>query len=350
MFVPVMPIVPNTTIVNKTILYSDTVLNIKEKGINIQVSSIDNVEENELTKCLKTIFENNKEVMFHTVQYSKNDNRVYFYTDKEINTSVWEESNTRTYKQFKSTEILEEIKNILKQEVNKDEDVISLYQVSCLMKEMKRRYESLKDNYNYSLENGKHIIIYDFDYKNNELKIGINSLNEIYEIRFSKQDGDLFITKSEYYNNQKVLNSLGQKLSILYDEFMEFKDFEVENSYGVKTVNSIFYANVCSLEVSIFNSEEYKFLKPIFNNGFEITSYSYSPNYGYECNSVNTLNVIKSNEDELFKRIFVKIEDMPKWCQSTLYEMRKEELNKKEEKQKCKSLKERFKNFMSRNF
>lgn len=124
---------------------------------------------------------------------------------------------------------------------------------------MKRKYKNLKENSNYSLENGKHIIIYDFDYKNNELKIGIYSLGDIDEIRFSKQDGDLFITKSEYYNDQKILNFLGQKLSILYDKFMEFKDFEIENSYGVKTVNSMFYANVCSLEVSIFNSEKYKF-------------------------------------------------------------------------------------------
>lgn len=125
MFVPVIPIIPNTTVVNKTILYSDTVLNIKENGTNIQVSSIDNVKESELTNCLKTIFENNKEIVFHTIQYSKNNNMVYFYTNKKINTKVWEEFKTRTYKQLNSTEILNEIKKILEQETNKDENVIS---------------------------------------------------------------------------------------------------------------------------------------------------------------------------------------------------------------------------------
>ena len=51
MFVPVVPVVPKTTIVNKTIVYSDTVLNIKEKGVNIHISSIDNVKESELESC-----------------------------------------------------------------------------------------------------------------------------------------------------------------------------------------------------------------------------------------------------------------------------------------------------------
>jgi hypothetical protein len=65
---------------------------------------------------------------------------------------------------------------------------------------------------------------------------------------------------------------------------MKFKEFKNENSYGVKTVNSIFYSNVDSLEVSFFYSTLSQGFKPIFNSGFEITSYSYSSNYSYECN------------------------------------------------------------------
>ena len=350
MFVPVIPIVPNTTVVNKTIVYSDTVLNIKEHGSNIKVSSINGVTQSELERCLKTIFENNKEIVFHTIQYSKSNNKVYFYTDKEINTNVWEDSKISTFERLKPTEILNEIKNIFLQDINDDKDCISLYNVACLMKEMKKKYENLKDNYEYSLEDGKHIVIYDFDYNNDELGIGIPFLGEIYDIYLKKQDGDLFITKSEYYDSQMVLNTLGNKLSRLYDEFMKFKDFKNEKSYGIKTVNSIFYSNVCSLEVSFFYALPSKGLKPILNDGFEVKSYSYSSNYGCKCNSVNTLNVIKNNEEELFKRIFVKIEDMPKWCQDALYEIRKEEIEIKQEKSKIKVLKEKFRKYISKSF
>jgi len=352
MFVPVIPIVPNTTVVNKTIVYSDTVLNIKEKGVNIQVSSIDNVKESELERCLKTIFENNKDAIFHTIQYSKNDKKVYFYTNKEINTKVWNESKTRTYEQLKSTEILNEIKNIFTQEVNKDEDVISLYHVSHLMKEMDRKYSQIETSYKCIFEqklSPSRIIIYRFDYDSNELQIGVSFLGDYYKMCFTKQDGDLFITKSEYYDSQKVLLNLGNDLSILYDKFMEFKEFKKQYSYGVKTINSMFYANVSSSKVSFLNSSGYF---KCFNNGFEIISNSYTPNYEHVCNSTNILNIVKGNEDELFKRIFVKIEDMPKWCQSSLYEIRKQELEKEQakEKKKSKSLKNKFIQFIDRHF
>lgn len=343
MYVPFIPVVPHTTVVNKTIVYSDTILNIKEDGLNIQVSCIDNIKESELERCLKIIFEENKNVTFHTIQYSKINNKVYFYTNKEINTNVWNDFKLNTYKPIRSNEILEEIKNIFTQEINTDENFVSLYTISTLTKKVQKQYKLLKDNYQFNLEHKispSSIIIYDFNYDTNELKIGISFLGEFYEIHFFKENDDVYITKSEYYDNQKVLTVLGNDLSELYDEFMKFKDFKKQHSYGIKTVNSIFNTNVSSYGVTINN------------DNFELASNSYTPNYRYECNSVNTINAIKGNEEELFKRIFVNIKDLPQWCQSTLYEIRKQELEKEQnkEKQKCKSLKCKFKQFIDRHF
>ena len=84
MFVPIVPFVPHTTVVNKTIVYSDTVLPLKDVGSNLKVTSISNVGEFSLESCLKKIFESNPKVVFNTIQYSKSDKKVYFYTDKEI--------------------------------------------------------------------------------------------------------------------------------------------------------------------------------------------------------------------------------------------------------------------------
>ena len=54
MFVPV--VVPahygHTTVINKTIVYSDTVLNLKEKGRNLQVTSV-SVNENLFERCIQ---------------------------------------------------------------------------------------------------------------------------------------------------------------------------------------------------------------------------------------------------------------------------------------------------------
>lgn len=71
----------NATVVNKTIVYSDTVLPLKDLGSNLKVSTISDVGEYSLERCLKIIFESNPNVVFNTIQYSKNDNKVYFYTN-----------------------------------------------------------------------------------------------------------------------------------------------------------------------------------------------------------------------------------------------------------------------------
>ena len=94
-----VPVVPHTTVVNKTIVYSDTVLSLNDKGSNLKITTISNVEEFMLDDCLRIIFESNPNVIFNTVQYSKNDKKVYFYTDKEIDISKYikQGQNTITF-------------------------------------------------------------------------------------------------------------------------------------------------------------------------------------------------------------------------------------------------------------
>lgn len=92
-----VPVVPHTTVVNKKILYSDTVLPVKEIGNNLNITSIEDINEQSLEKCLKTIFESNPNVIFNTIQYSKNDKKVYFYTNKEISIKKYKESQFIKY-------------------------------------------------------------------------------------------------------------------------------------------------------------------------------------------------------------------------------------------------------------
>lgn len=89
MFVPIIPVLPNTNIVNRNIVYNDTVLSIKELGENIKVSTISDVSEFSLEKCLKIIFESNPDVVFNTIQYSRKNKKVYFYTNKDISINKW---------------------------------------------------------------------------------------------------------------------------------------------------------------------------------------------------------------------------------------------------------------------
>ena len=78
MLIPIVPVVPHTTVINKTIEYSDTVLPLNDSGKDLQVNSISNVSEYSLEECLKKIFESNPDIIFNTIQYSRKDNKVYF--------------------------------------------------------------------------------------------------------------------------------------------------------------------------------------------------------------------------------------------------------------------------------
>lgn len=334
MYVPVITATRRGNVVNKTVVYSDTVLPIKEKGSNIVVTSINDVNEYSLDSCLTTIFESNPDVTFNTIQYSKNDKTVYFYTDKGISLQSYRESKVFKYKPIISTtEILEEIKNVFNSLGNKNEDCVSLDLVLNLIKykgrkfgkigvTYQRRLEAIMNNYYHDVG----LIVYGYDYEKRNLRIGYRYLSEYEEILFGKRNDDLIIIKSESLHANDVLACIGNELSKLCDLYEEYREFNEQHNYGFRAVNSNFLINLNSYEISIFVSND----NCIFSKDFELTVYCYdrydSIQYGYECNSNNVLNLIRGHEDDLFKRIYVKINDCPKWSHESLYELRKNQL------------------------
>lgn len=344
MFVPT-PRSSNTTIINKTIVYSDTLLPVKGLGKDLKVSTISDVDEYLLEKCLRIIFESNPNVVFNTIQYSRADKKVYFYTNQEISIKEYEESKFKRYKPItSSSEIVEEIKSILLAEKNNSSDCISLFDIVQLLKKTTYDYERVKKRYQHQFNNiiknifgnGGRIIVYDFDYRKKLLKIGFKILSlefrgssatydplkkDYEEINFAKQNGDLYIVNSKTWYDKKVFAALSSKLSMLYDELISFSDYKNTNYYIpniIKSVNTNFWIDISVNGVGIL-------VKPL-ENSYLLFSRSYSNDYLIECNSSIVIESLKNKESEIFKRIFVKIDDCPEWCQATLYEMRQNQL------------------------
>ena len=331
MFIPIVPFVPNTTVVNKNIVYSDTVLPLNNVGGNIKVTSISNVDELSLERCLKKIFESNTNVVFNTIQYSKNDKKVYFYTDTEISKKDWEESKFKVYKPLTSnSDIIEEIKNVLVSEKNNDNDCISLYDVALLLKKKNNDYDRIKKNYENSCEsiirskygNSTQLVIYDFDYNKGELSIGVKFIGDYDTITFSKGDGDLYISKSDSLWDKEIFTCLAPELSKLYDKLINFTSYKKDFRCDLKAVNSNFLLDISSYGVDIFVKSP---TNPLMKD-FELSSHSYSDEYRCDCNSSIVMSALQDKEKEIFKRIFVKISDCPYWSQKTLYEIRQNQL------------------------
>ena len=349
MFVPIIPVLPNTNIVNRNIVYNDTVLSIKELGENIKVSTISDVSEFSLEKCLKIIFESNPDVVFNTIQYSRKNKKVYFYTNKDISINKWLENNTIIYKPVaNSSEILEEIKNILSLPLNSDSDCISLYDIAQLTKLLNSKYEAIKTDFYNRIETiiqdnfgiSSNLVIYDFNYEQKELHLGFKYWQDYNNIIFAKQNNDLYIKNSESYIANEILNIIGNYLSDLYDEFIKYEEFKTQSKLGLHSINSNFLIDISSYGVDIFirnNKSHYK-------KEFELSLYSYTEKPSCNCNSNTIINTIKGNEELIFSKIFIKLEDCPKWSQQILYELRQAELYK-EEKVISKTKKKRKKLF-----
>jgi len=338
-----VPIVPHTTVVNKTIVYSDTVLPLKDSGNNLKVTSISDVSEYWLESCLKTIFESNPNVIFNTIQYSKNNKKVYFYTNETISTKEYEESKIIRYKPItSSSKILEETKSILLAEKNNSSDCISLFDIAQLLKKLRHDYDMITERYKYQFESiiknafgdSSSIIISDFDYKNKILKIGFKrwSLGDYDDICFAKQNDDLYIVKSKSCYDKEVFAKLSSELSKLYDELISFADYKNGGNakYKTKSVNSSFGVDISHYGAGIFvQSQENSYL-----NDFKMFSPSYDNDYSIECNSSIVNETFKDKESEIFKKIFVKIDDCPEWAKSSLYEIRQKQLAEEMKRQK----------------
>lgn len=341
-------IIGNTTVINKTIVYSDTVLSLKELGNNLKVTSISDVKEYDLEGCLKTIFESNNDIEFNTIQYSKENNKVYFYANKEIDTNNWEESKTFKYKPITNkTEILEEVKKVLVSEKTSNPNVISINHVYDILykyvNEFKTMKEKYKNNIKYKLKSiySDYASCYICDFKYDEKILSINfkkySFDDDYdELEFSKNNDDLYVSKSStaLYKDD-YLKHLGDIISELYDELIKY-EYINDYKYGTRLVNSNFYIDISKYGLTISDNKfpyaKFELYKNIDNT------------YNYKCNSNTVISAIEGNEDELFEKIYVNISDCPKWMQEELsilrYNELKEEENKKRKIQEQKELEE----------
>ena len=100
--------------------------------------------------------------------------------------------------------------------------------------------------------------------------------------------------------------------------------YNSKSKNDVKSVNSKFDIDISQYGVKVLVKPNDK-----INKGFELFSPGYENKYLLKSNS-NILNfALKGKEEEVLKRIFVKISDCPEWSQSMLYEIRQKQLEKK---------------------
>lgn len=333
--------VPIRGIIKKEIVYSDTVLPLKELGSNLKITAIENISEENLEDCLKSVFASNPHVSFNTVQYSKKDKKVYFYTGEDINTKDYEESKVKVFKKVVGIDnIIKELDRVILEDKSKDKNAVSLYSVANLVKDINNEYEDSKETYESKLNsivskeinNDSIIVLHDIDFKTKQISISFRKYDtsDFESITLSLEDDDIHVLSSDGYNASHVFPFISGTLKDMYDDlgaFSSFKDFQ-NRSDNKKAINTDFNIDITSYGVSLYKKDF------IGNKYVELFSPSYTDKYSIKSNSGKLNKAFDGFEDEIFKHVFIKIEDCPKWSQSMLKEIREDELKKEEIKDK----------------
>ena len=239
----------------------------------------------------------------------------------------------RENEQFaKESEVLKEFKKILTSEVNRDSDCISLYDLAKLVIVKEKEYNNCKrafmEHFNSEYRCGD-VTYCEYYPKNDELIITFKEyFGDEYgcHLIFTEKDG-LQKEDNNKFVSDKVLITLEDSAPQLYDELSQYKDYKTQHVFNINPVNSNLLASVTREGVCISN-KEYSY--SIADKKFELNlSNSFDEYlYCYDCKgfSDHDIGIFLGKEDEIFKKIFVKIEDCPEWSRDYLYEIRQNQL------------------------
>lgn len=232
-------------------------------------------------------------------------------------------------------DILGDVRNVLSFDDNKDKEYISLFDVLSVLRDFNLEFENFKrfysDKLNYIAKDkicvNSSVILNNFDYSNNLLSISFKKYIHYNwtDIYFGKQDGDLFIARSNSCLNEGILLNLGSCLSDLYDGFLGYYDYnDYSNSKSsIRVKNSSFVVDVSRYGINVY-------FRDLDTNKsvLRLTGYSYKNDYEFKCNSSVISEVFKDNEEDILRKLFVRIDDCPIWCQNRLFKVRLDQLRK----------------------
>lgn len=242
--------------------------------------------------------------------------------------------------------ILNMIKQLLVSEPNKNSSCISLWEVEQLRRKQYSKITLKKNEYEEQMvelmvqaHNTRYLYTgSSFNALENEMTISFYHNGKWENIFISKKPcnvyGNIFVKKIDSIHAQEYLELLGSVLSELYNFYIQYWQFYYQSSYDVKSVNSRFLVDISDSKSSITFGTDFK----LKFSSFEDVS-CMCPD--------DVLAAITGKEEEILKKVFVKIKDCPEWMQPILREIRQKEL---EELQSGETEKQKRMEFINRFF
>ena len=323
----------NDRVINKEIVYSDYPMSIEEKGKYLKPTTLLYVDKYSIEDAIRIVLANNPKIIIHTIQYSESTKRLFLFATKELDVSSWYDNlKLRIESHMDNPELLQNIKDVLITDKPFKKGVSSLYDVSKIILKETQVYNGIHSLYESkiigALKKGFPrciISIHNFNKETKELSISfnVNESDKFFEMSFrKKKNGDLYISRytPSYYKDQ-IFYLTADILSELYDSLLAYNHFLEQFSYNINSSNSNFKTNIGYYGVTVYCHDKSFRTKKLFSLDYT----SIDNRYNCYCNSSNIISLIKGNEEELLKRIYVRIIDCPEWMRDKLYEIREQQ-------------------------
>ena len=199
--------------------------------------------------------------------------------------------------------IIKEINSIFNNEKNED-NVISLFEIIEFINDLKKEYEKsirvVIKKMNRKL--GKTLTFFNYEVK----KINLSDKIEI-TINHELETKMFFISKTGKCDMsidlQKVLLDEFNVIIKAYNEFLNLINIKIKT----KIENLDVYINNYAIEVSALKSKNWITMGKAFNLKYDI----FKNDFNYEIDNINLKKFLNEKENDLFKKIYIKINLLP---------------------------------------
>lgn len=238
--------------------------------------------------------------------------------------------------------IIEEINQIMNSTDTLNPQVISLFEVLSIFRELEESAKELKttitQRINAKLGENYYCEIDNFDYEQNNVCVTIFSYLEKGSLKLyfvKNEEGILSISESEN-TLDKAFDNVFRLMYVEINEWYEFwyklKDAKKQNAQAVKSANSSFFSNIFYDCIVIYHGKNHatsscKLL--LFSNDMCV-----------KCKCEDVCELLKNKEEAFAKKLFVNISDCPEWMQKHLIIEREEQIKEQtiepKRRKKCK--------------
>lgn len=224
-------------------------------------------------------------------------------------------------------ELLKELTKILTYQDKYNDKVISLYDLSRVIKKQNLYYKKMlakttKTTIQDHCENIK-FHVEEIDYDASKVILSLE-YGHTHQIACQKINGEISLAPLNPSPNFTLSRFNTEEISKLYDEIMEFKGYVKEAYYRIPLSNyPSFLINITPEGITTYRENKDKNEKD-----FLLSSYIFKEQYILTTNSKTIRNLISQSEELLLKNLFIKIENCPKWSQEKLHKIRQHQIEK----------------------